>query len=265
MNKLLKISLAASVFFAATSANATTFVFDTTKAGTGSTGTTGNSMTYTAKTGAETLSMKATGWNLAQATGSFWGFTYGLGYNVVGASQLTSYSAGLGVVSPGDSASNATHTIDNAGRTDFVLLQFSQPVTLKSAALNTFSIDGGSPDADATIGWGSTTGAWDQSLPLNGTTQSAFNSYLTGTAASSGTTSGTRTLNLGAVTGNLWMISAAQLNPDCLVDGFKLAGLTVNTVSAVPEPATWAMMLVGFGMVGAATRVRRRKTTVSFA
>jgi len=32
----------------------------------------------------------------------------------------------------------------------------------------------------------------------------------------------------------------------------------------VPEPATWAMMLVGFAMVGAATRYRRRKTAVVF-
>jgi hypothetical protein len=32
----------------------------------------------------------------------------------------------------------------------------------------------------------------------------------------------------------------------------------------VPEPTTWAMMLVGFGMVGAATRYRRRRNTVAF-
>lgn len=35
--------------------------------------------------------------------------------------------------------------------------------------------------------------------------------------------------------------------------------------AAVPEPATWAMMIGGFGMVGGAMRYRRRKTTVSFA
>ncbi len=37
------------------------------------------------------------------------------------------------------------------------------------------------------------------------------------------------------------------------------------TGGAVPEPATWAMMIGGFGMVGGAMRYRRRKTTVSFA
>jgi hypothetical protein len=35
-------------------------------------------------------------------------------------------------------------------------------------------------------------------------------------------------------------------------------------VAAVPEPATWAMMLAGFGIVGGAMR-RRQRTSVSFA
>lgn len=35
--------------------------------------------------------------------------------------------------------------------------------------------------------------------------------------------------------------------------------------AAAPEPATWAMMILGFGLVGSQLRSRRRKTTVSFA
>ncbi len=35
-------------------------------------------------------------------------------------------------------------------------------------------------------------------------------------------------------------------------------------VGAVPEPATWAMMLLGFGVVGFALRRRRQTTTVRF-
>ncbi|KQS02185.1 hypothetical protein ASG11_15505 [Sphingomonas sp. Leaf357] len=44
--------------------------------------------------------------------------------------------------------------------------------------------------------------------------------------------------------------------------------LTVNigpVAAAVPETATWAMMIAGFGMMGAAMRTRRRSTKVSFA
>ncbi len=33
---------------------------------------------------------------------------------------------------------------------------------------------------------------------------------------------------------------------------------------AVPEPASWAMMVGGFGLIGGALRYRR-KTTVTFA
>ena len=36
------------------------------------------------------------------------------------------------------------------------------------------------------------------------------------------------------------------------------SGLIVSTGSAVPEPATWAVMLVGMGLAGAAIRGRRK-------
>ena len=37
------------------------------------------------------------------------------------------------------------------------------------------------------------------------------------------------------------------------------------SAAAVPEPATWAMMLIGFGMMAASLRYRRAGTKVSFA
>ncbi len=39
----------------------------------------------------------------------------------------------------------------------------------------------------------------------------------------------------------------------------------VSLTAAVPEPATWAMMLVGFAMVGATARYRRRNTKAAIA
>ncbi len=40
---------------------------------------------------------------------------------------------------------------------------------------------------------------------------------------------------------------------------------TSTAVAAVPEPATWAMMLVGFGMVAGTARYRRRSTSAVYA
>jgi hypothetical protein len=46
---------------------------------------------------------------------------------------------------------------------------------------------------------------------------------------------------------------------------FSFAGLWDDTaVASVPEPANWAMMLGGFGMIGGVMRSRRRNPAVSF-
>lgn len=47
------------------------------------------------------------------------------------------------------------------------------------------------------------------------------------------------------------------------LDARATAFATANLAGAVPEPASWALMIGGFGMVGGA--LRRRKATVSFA
>ena len=39
----------------------------------------------------------------------------------------------------------------------------------------------------------------------------------------------------------------------------------IATTSAVPEPATWAMMITGFGMAGAAMRRRRQTAALAYA
>ena len=41
--------------------------------------------------------------------------------------------------------------------------------------------------------------------------------------------------------------------------------VSISLASAVPEPATWAMMILGIGMVGGAMRTRRAKVTPVYA
>ena len=51
-----------------------------------------------------------------------------------------------------------------------------------------------------------------------------------------------------------------------VINGSTYSGLAFAPAGpAVPEPATWAMMLVGFALTGAAMRYRRRATKVTYA
>ena len=46
-------------------------------------------------------------------------------------------------------------------------------------------------------------------------------------------------------------------------NGFSGVTFATLDTSAVPEPATWAMMLVGFGGMGAALRSRRKVANIA--
>lgn len=68
------------------------------------------------------------------------------------------------------------------------------------------------------------------------------------------------------------LYSGPASNPHFLTGTFALAGsggagtLTISDLSsAVPEPGTWAMMIVGFGGVGSMVRASRRRNVVSAA
>ncbi|KQS01975.1 hypothetical protein ASG11_14270 [Sphingomonas sp. Leaf357] len=82
------------------------------------------------------------------------------------------------------------------------------------------------------------------------------------------------------LTGNTTSSGFTQ-NSISLVNGllnFRFDGLTVNNTgaitvalnggpaaAAVPEAATWGMMILGFGMMGAAARYRRRGAKLAYA
>jgi hypothetical protein len=193
-----------------------------------------------------TFKVRATAWSL-EKVGQI---TY------VRDSKLMVYDGGLGVIS-GDDAGGADnrHTIDNSVRKDFVLLQFDAPVRLMTATFNTYSVLGGTKDSDATIKYGWTQNPWNSSLSstINDKNVSVLNALFAGTYSSLTTSTGnsTRNINTGNKWGNIWMIGSDWTNADGRIDGFKLTNLAV-----VPEPATWAMMIAGFGFVGAAARRR---------
>lgn len=61
-------------------------------------------------------------------------------------------------------------------------------------------------------------------------------------------------------TGGQSLITSAQFGSTGF-DAFEIDSLA----AAVPEPAAWAMMVIGFGLAGAALRTRRRKVTFAAA
>lgn len=104
-------------------------------------------------------------------------------------------------------------------------------------------------------------------------------SFITAIGNSTGQYSGLTSLefyssNVGGLFGNYFgaQIYSGSTSAPAIFQSGSFAALFDNnpnlagtvTISAVPEPATWAMMLIGFGAVGFVMRRRRQTTTVRF-
>ena len=115
-----------------------------------------------------------------------------------------------------------------------------------TAGLNSFSFYMGSPDTYNSIRF---IGA-------------GYDETLTGGQISAGYTGqswdwGTRiNFDFGGATVNQIVISSSDFS-------YELDNVAGAVSGAVPEPATWAMMIVGFGAVGA--MIRRRRNVMTFA
>lgn len=284
-------------------ATATLYGFDFTAPNSGSEGTM-TSKTFTSTNGNVTATVTAwnltpqtsggtTTYKLTQATLGF--YQGGLGVTSDANDNPTNSSGSGGV------GSYNTHQIDNAGSTantvsyDFIRVTFSTPVTLGSVMLNAF----GTPNAaltnydlddDFSYGKGNVTLA-------NNTTQNAnFLASLFQTNVDSkqadgwngqaGTNTGCQDVNgdgecqnnfslssqssatAGTASQN-WYIAASiagNYGGDGKVDGFKLASANtyVVPVGAVPEPATWMTMILGFGAIGYGMRRRGRPSSLRY-
>jgi hypothetical protein len=175
---------------------------------------------------------------------------------------LGQYSHGLGVTNRGETGGSNSHTVDNSGYQEFVILVFNQAVNIESAILYPFSVSG-STDNDAWVSFATLPGAFtNPATPL--TTGSPLWAALAGNdynVPGSGWPYSV-SLNSAGFFGNVWLLGAANSGvawADRRIDGFKLSSVTINTPPpppAVPEPSTWAMMLIGFGAVGFAMRRR---------
>jgi hypothetical protein len=249
-----------------TAANATVFTFGFDGPTSGIDGTDANERVFIATSGTKTLAVRATAWSISG------GKTYD--------SFLGLFGGGLGATSGDDETGDKNrHTIDNQIRVDFIVLQFNAQVELDSAVFNAFKLNtlnssgsvtnslNGYKDNDANIGVGNSASSWTVAPNLDNQNVSVLNSLVPTQFFSAGMgSSAVRTINPSNISGNVWIIGAAlPANFDGKYDSFKFDLLTVSTIAPVPELSTWAMMILGFGMIGSAVRRKRVLQSVATA
>jgi hypothetical protein len=259
--KILTVGLTAAL--AGTAANATQFDYNLKNAAEfGSSSTLsaagGSALQFTDTTSGSSLTMQVYGGHINDAKVS-----PSSALNTVTATTVADWKGyGLGVLYTGDSTSNETHQIDNVGGgVDFVALVFSQAVTLSSIGLTGYALPNQNYiDTDLSyMAYTGTLADLVNGVNLANFSTASFNQVTTSRSVSSASNIVTTNSSLAST---IWLVSAAVATGD-RDDGFKLTTLTVNSIpAAVPEPATWAMMLVGFGGIGGAMRSRRARQAV---
>jgi hypothetical protein len=210
----------------------------------GGTYSTGQSLTFSVNG----VNVRASAWSISNG--------------IVKQAKIGVWDAGMGVTY---GSNDNSHTVDNVGTKDFLLFQFDKVVELEMARFNTgwHSMS----DTDATIGYDTNNLAFGAAPAWHNLTQanalSILDLYNSGSPGNSGNSY--RDINPDNKTGNLWLVGAYfdGTNPDGRwnkADGFKLEKLTfTQPTTGVPEPSTWATLLVGFFGLGGAMRSRRRQ------
>lgn len=200
-------------------------------------------------TGSDGVNVRVTGWSVLNGT-TIEKVTPGV------------FSQGLGVENSNESSSG--HVADNRGSLDFFILQFDEAVSLNKAAFRTNFSNNNFNDTDATIGFALSNLAFGTDFNLVGQNLSALN-FFSQFESSAPNGNSTRNINPGDNVGNVWLIAPSFINQDHRSDGYKLKALSYTQMPVVPEPGTWLMMILGFGLIGGVMRQKKSAGAVATA
>ncbi|MEL6874280.1 MAG: PEPxxWA-CTERM sorting domain-containing protein [Pseudomonadota bacterium] len=245
MKTLVKFAMAGALAVTAIAPGHAAFVFDFNGGNSALTGLNGNGRIFSATDNGMTINVRASAWSINTS-------------DVVRDGYLGHYGSGLGVTNRNESSSG--HVADNSVSKDFILLQFDQAVDINSFRLNFIG-----DDSDIVAGVTDVNFAWNAAVPnLDNQNVTALNSlfpslidYNGGNGG--GNNSSLRSVNAANDSGNFWLVGPKFTSSN---DSFKLGLVKASFVApppAIPEPGTWAMMIIGFGAIGGAMRSRRRK------
>ena len=189
---------------------------------TATSGAAGNTKSYTV--GGVTVTASA----FSRTAGGLWDKAY-----------LGAYGGGHGVTDTGETGANSTHTVDNVGRINYVMYQFSQKVVVDQTYLGYVS---GDSDLTAWIGSSATTLTSLSDALLAGMTKEANDTTATGARWAD--------INAANKEGNILVIAAStsDTTPD---DYFKIKQLSVCTDSTTVTPI--AIDLDGHGIATVAS------------
>ena len=282
---LRAIAAMAMAVFAATSAQAVTiynsYNFDLSStyivSSTLDQSTAGNSITFRSTTDPQ-LQVKATAWSIDRSGSS------GTGDDIVTEATLKIWSGGLGVRNKYESDTSPSHSIDNSGLVDFVMLQFNYDVDINSMTTGWvydpagYPLYDGDSDASLRVGAGpiSNPSTWNSTPELDGkkvfgsTSGTELTDFLTMSNTSLNAPGdgipGMRNVNTANEHGMMWLIGALYGSNESN-DYFKLDMLNVRVFPTIPEPSTWLTMILGFGFVGWSMRRKnlRGKSAASLA
>ena len=138
---------------------------------------------------------------------------------------LGAYGGGLGVTDSSEgSGSGDSHTVDNVGRDNYVLFEFSQTVVVDKTYLG--YVVG---DSDVKVWIGTVNGAFDSHIALTDAVLSSMG--FTEVNSTTLTTARWADLNANGFAGNVLVIAANTTGGDCN-DNFKIDQLVVSTASA---------------------------------